>query len=172
MKTATQSNIPIHAPLGQIVRRSLLVGALITAAAAVVVLGDNGIPTGAPTGAAPIVYSQAESPALSCQRTALAQLDDPGLVPRLGFQPAADPIDLGTNSPPNDNTNCAPCIANGTTCSVVGSCTNRNLQLNFNFEWCCDTNKKCYVRAGGGWIRLTQWLQFNLGGCVVAVGCK
>jgi hypothetical protein len=59
-----------------------------------------------------------------------------------------------------------------TRCQVQGRCVNNGVETAYTFDWCCFAGKGCYIKTGGAWISLANWLRFGGGACVVQVGCN
>lgn len=160
----------IHPQLARWARRFLLGGAFASAIGAMVAIADNGVP-GDPLGDG--LFQWVSPPARYCQDLILATPDDPEAVDTLAGpeeEPEDDEDDWDFLDEPRAAANASGKIM--TRCQVHGRCVNNGVETDYTFDWCCFAGKGCYIKTGGAWISLANWLQFGGGACVVQVGCK
>jgi hypothetical protein len=149
----------IHSQLSRWTRRFLLGGAAAATIMAMVALADNGVPTMQPGSN---LFTWADEPARYCQALILGLDDDANLLADDWVDPWIAPDEPDSPFLPKT----------GTFCQVSGRCTNNQVGVDFRFEWCCELGKGCYIKSGGMWVSLANWIQLGGAGCVVQVGCR
>jgi len=135
--------------LGRFLRRAVFSGTVLAAAAAVAVLGDNGV-----------VSLSVTPPLSSVSGQDSSSYCEDSLTPAL-FPPVTG---RNVNQPVTSNS-----VAS---CRAYGSCTNKGLVLNFDINWCCPKGQSCRVRAATGWLSFARWIPFHVAGCAIDTGCK
>jgi len=170
--------------------RAVLGAALLTAAAAFVALGDNGLQDPTPNLLDDSFNSFcSELPVVVQEEPAAPAVDASPPARADGVRPLVKPplpggtnglLNLGTNGLPLGGTNAVPLDpdepeavpALPVPCSARGRCVNDGVSVHFTFTWCCEPGTSCYLKIGTGWLSLAQWLRLKGGGCIVRIGCN